>query len=501
MESNKAQKFIINNSINSNELWLGIGGHFDNYAQILCEFIDNSISNFTGHPSFMHQVSITITNNNNETVSTRIEDSGTGIQDLNAAFTIGSKAAQESPMNEHGFGLKHALAAANPTNDDWAIYTRTDEDNDKNQYKLIQAPFSIGEYEAQILEGNWPGRCNTGTIVEFTCTYDMFKTTATGIRGGVTLFKTIIDVLIEELGFVYAGVIKKGRVNIQILYPDPDNNLQSVSVPAVEPHWSKIYHDKNNRKLEGTTHEDLGGGEIKIDYCFGKIEEGKYKKYYKCNQASSGVEIRINGRVLQHNIFKAIWDKEPHNSYNALLVQINLETTNPAALPVTRTSKNGLRSGDSKYVQLCDWIYKMMPQPIKNEDSSYAENERDLFAKIRDEKRIHLPEPNIVETEWYAYSSLNESIRVDLYVEFGEGATIYEGKRERTTPKDAYQLMMYWDGLVYDGKNPKEAILISANHPKSVEKIVEEINKKYDVRGKQYNFILKNWIDEGINLS
>lgn len=52
-----------------------------------------------------------------------IEDSGTGIKRLDEAFTLGSRLAAESPLNEHGFGLKHALASANPANDSWKIFT------------------------------------------------------------------------------------------------------------------------------------------------------------------------------------------------------------------------------------------------------------------------------------------------------------------------------------------------------------------------------------------
>ena len=141
---------VISNNITASELWSGIGGHFDNYSQILCEFIDNSISNFLGNLLGLNQVIIDIRNLDGNTIRTRIEDSGTGMKNLNAAFTIGSKAAQDSPMNEHGFGLKHALASANPGNDNWRILTRTQEDLLADQYKCISAPFEIGEYAAEI---------------------------------------------------------------------------------------------------------------------------------------------------------------------------------------------------------------------------------------------------------------------------------------------------------------------------------------------------------------
>ena len=41
----------INNQPSAEELWAGIGGHFDNLGQIINEFLDNSISNFVANPS------------------------------------------------------------------------------------------------------------------------------------------------------------------------------------------------------------------------------------------------------------------------------------------------------------------------------------------------------------------------------------------------------------------------------------------------------------------
>lgn len=41
--------YELNNLPDSNDLWKGIGGYFDSLGEILCEFIDNSISNFVGN--------------------------------------------------------------------------------------------------------------------------------------------------------------------------------------------------------------------------------------------------------------------------------------------------------------------------------------------------------------------------------------------------------------------------------------------------------------------
>ena len=202
--------------------------------------------------------------------------------------------------------------------------------------------------------------------------------------------------------------------------------------------------------------------------------------------------------MLENNIFSDIWNIERHNSYNSLLIQIDLESQNPKALPVTRTSKNGLRNGDSKYVALCNWIRTLMPMPYKNNDSRTAQDERELFEQIARAKDVHLPEPKVVKTEMCAYSTLGERIRIDLYISANGSVTVYEGKKDKTTPKDVYQLLMYWDGLVFDGINPSRGVLISSEHPDSVSQIVQTVNQRKDAKGILYNIELKTWRDEGL---
>lgn len=181
----------INNKPHADELWAGIGGHFDSLGQIINEFIDNSISNFAGNNTMTRNIIICLLETTlNGDVTLSMEDSGTGIKKLDEAFTLGSCAAAESPLNEHGFGLKHALASANPKNDSWVIYTRTKEDMELNQFKKIEAPYKIEDFSAQICKDEkWPGKLNgTGTIIQFTCKREMYKTIARGIRGGISNF-------------------------------------------------------------------------------------------------------------------------------------------------------------------------------------------------------------------------------------------------------------------------------------------------------------------------
>ena len=492
---------LLSNYPSSDELWSGIGGHFDSLGQIINEFIDNSISNFEGNNCIHRQILLHIKEESEGgDVTITIEDSGTGIKNLDKAFTLGSRDAAESPLNEHGFGLKHALASANPDNNSWCISTKTQSDLESQVFKQIKAPYKIKDFTYEICSGElWPGTFMTGTVIVFTCSRSMYATIARGIQGGMRNLIPIANVLHEEIGFTYSGLIKENKVSITMIITDAHDNTQNYQVGAVEPSYNDWYEPG-----EGQETVDLGGGQVLVQFQFGKINDKNARrdfdntttrKYYRQNMSSSGVEIRINGRCICSNLFKEIWGVEKHNSYNSLLVRINIKSQNRDALPKTRTSKNGLREGDPRLESLFEWIRGYMSKPIK--DMSQVTHEIDLFEQLRDTKLAFLPDPKVVETEKTVFNTGNpaDKVRIDLYEKFNNVVTIYEGKIDSTTSKDVYQLRMYWDGLLYDGIKPHKGILIAKEHPESVKNLITLVNSMLDASGQYYCLEMKKWSD------
>ncbi len=227
------------------------------------------------------------------------------------------------------------------------------------------------------------------------------------------------------------------------------------------------------------------------------MRDSEHKKYYKRNMSTSGVEIRLNGRVIATNIFKEIWGIEKHNSYNYLLIKINLISDEINSLPTTRTSKNGIRKGDKKLEDLFGWIRSYIPEPPKS--TKDIDHEVDLFEKLKDLKMRQLPDPKTITTEQNVFKEIKERIRIDLYQKTNDGLVIYEGKKEFTSVQDLYQLKMYWDGCIIDGLKPDIGILIASTHPNSVQDLIKYINQMKDSSGNNYNMKLKTWKDEGID--
>jgi hypothetical protein len=363
-------KYLINNQIDTKELWKGIGGHFDSLNQIIHEIIDNSISNFKSNPQLsFHTILISIKKIDAKNVEIFIEDTGTGIKNINNAFTLGNKDSQESPLNEHGFGLKHALATANPNNDNWKVFTRTQELKDNNLVSVISSPFEINDYYGKHEEfnfENYPSKLlnySTGTIVRFITSFEMYKSLG---RNGIKDSKGIALYLKEDLGFIYSGIINSNIAEIQIVVDDEPKMI----VNSVEPWWIENSYSREKVDL-GLLAGDDETGEIILSSTIGTIkdritiEENEKAVFYKTNMKNSGVEIRINGRMIKNNLLNEIWnDKYQHNRFNNFLVQINLESNKSSFLPSTRSSKNGFKQGDIKLLGLYNWIRTHCPLPL-----------------------------------------------------------------------------------------------------------------------------------------
>jgi Histidine kinase-, DNA gyrase B-, and HSP90-like ATPase len=478
------------------DLWEGIAGHFDSFSQVICEFIDNSISNFEGRNIPNKSVHINLEEVRSNRVKVQLEDNGTGIEDFQPVIRLGDKSPRQTPLNEHGFGLKHALATANPKNNKWKIYTRIAKEFKSNKFRILPAPYSFNmePITENSNKNHWPGIFNgSGTIVEFECSRTLFDTIQMGIKGRAGFLKCL-DYLREELGYLYSGVIEKGRVSITISSQKSGARQPAYSkvVEAVKPDWKGFYQPGS-----GSEKVDLGGGELQIEYVFGEMGESSYVKHYKRNMSTSGVEIRMNGRLMAANLFKEIWQLENHPTYNHFLAIINLVSGNRDALPQTRTSKNGIRSGDEKLENLFQWIRSTHPTPHK--DLSGAVSERELVKELAELKEKHIrSKTKHIEREFKVFTTIGSPVLADLYVYDGSEVVIYEAKKDTADVQNVYQLLMYWDGAVSDGIIPAEGILIASSCSPGVAVMLDLLNSIEDQNGNLYNFSTKTWQDEGI---
>jgi len=483
----------------ANLLWKGVGGHFDNYIQIICEFIDNSISNLEESNSAFPMIHISVTENESH-VMTTVEDTGSGItkDDLERCLTLGETPTGESLRNEHGFGLKHALAATNPDNDRWGIYTKCDTDISASQYRRYTAPY-IFDASQEIIDANvieWPGHPSysnqSGTLVKFPCTPEIWQT----ISSRPTAFNTLVERLSERLGYIYSTIIASSRVYMKISsFPKRGNPVEMKSITAIVPTWLETYEPG-----EGRITVDIGGGDIDLKYHFGRIQQTEnHSECYRTVQGQSGVEIRLNGRLIVDNLFKEIWNKEPNPQYNHLRIIIDILSNDRDRVPPTLTHKDGFKK-TKKYSDLKKTIAGLHPEPVGTWQPS-VQTENSLRDRVLENKRRQLEEyiANIT-SELRVFNGLDADVKLDMYIAKNDGdVEIYECKKDATKLLDLYQLRMYWDGCVYDGIKPTLGILLASRHTSAVIDGIEYLNSMKDANGENYKFKLRTWNDEGIS--
>ena len=335
MISMNEEQFELDNTPDAENLWKAIGGSFSNISQAINEFVDDSISNFRrncGNAAMIRTVRLTL-NACGEMVNITVEDGGTGIRNLSNAMTLAGQADRETPLNEHGYGLKHALAYVDAKGSGWEIATRTEEDLKRNRCQVIKSPYAIGKGKLNsVYRTNWwPAHLGpTGTMISVSCSMELLRTLCPEDNEKQKTFWQMVDILEEDLRYTYADILYKGEDDIELVVSDGKASRQKKLKPLF-PQWEA-----------GTLQElpvqkyDLGGGSLQIHCRYGSICSDKNNhSHYIRSMDASGVEIRINGRAIEHGLIKQVWGRSIHNSQNAFLAQIDLQTDSWDALPST----------------------------------------------------------------------------------------------------------------------------------------------------------------------
>ena len=481
--------------------WISLSHVCTKFETALNELLDNCVSNLTGNGNRnkISNVNIYITDAGDH-YDISIEDNGSGINDLNKALTTGVPVGDhgDSTLNEHGVGLKHALASINKNNDGWSIHTRTT----KNGFgEKLEAPYNYSLQVTPLISGDeWVGQENypTGTVIKVSCEKNFFSTLGDGVKGNAEKLDTLVSYLSEKIGKKYSTMIVDGVISFNIFTCNTKGVKNLSAVLAVEP---KSIEQGMHDFGKGTVLIDGPNGQIKIKYDSSSIAPNNdYKLSYKGGMDTSGFEIRVNGRLMAEHWIKEIYDVENHNSYNHIWVKLDI-IGGVGCIPKTNTSKDRMIESDPVLRIVLDWVLEKMPKLPKK--LSVDPNEADLRDHYMKNMEIALNRNNeyrfareercgkdigYLPVDGY-WAKLSGSVPVRVLVEAKVGVT---------TPLNVMQLMMYWNLKVMDGQNPTEAILIGASHPESVKLYVEKMNTCIDPSGEQYNITLETW--EGANI-
>lgn len=469
------------------DFWRTQGHQFQSFTQAVNEFIDNAVANFAANSQLqLPEIRILVEGTDGSPITTTVIDSGTGIEKLDVAFRVGDTSEQDGVPSEHGVGLKHSLAYLDGKNASWKLATRTSQDISAGSWRRVTAPYDFGidiETVPDSVE-KWPGSSDeSGTVIQFVTPFETFRTLA---PRSVSLFETLIDYFIEDVAYTYSGLIERGLIVRLTVNGSPRQ------IGVLQPQWVQ-YLDEVGQKPDIKA---PWNPRLKIDATFGLIQRhSKTRRRYHTTMSSSGIQIRINGRVVEDNIFSDIWNREKHNSFNAFLGIVDLRPEEGATYPATVATKNGFRRDDPEVIKLFDWIAGVLPNPPKQMVRSTDENE------LRDDLRSSLlanpalPSTARCDAEFDVYTSLADANApaVDLAFFGGETLTLIECKLGSPKVLDLYQLLMQWDGAIADGRNVEQAWLVGRTFSDGLNAIVADINSRTDPRGNRYNISLKPW--------
>lgn len=470
-----------------------LASSYNNISQVICEFIDNAVSNLLAHgedASLVRMIRIMI-RNLGDTVDITIEDGGTGMEDVHDAMTLCSALAGDTPLNMSGCGFKASFSYIESNHGTWECFTRTIQDRTLDRHCYFKAPYDFGDgvFTGEYRAGWVNTLNNTGTVIHFTCPMHVFATLNPSALEEKPTFPHLVSILRENIRYTYSQILMNKSVTMEFVVHDGTNENRET-LEGLAPIWKSEPTALTPQTI------DLGDGPVTI-YCqYGTIlGDPNNLFHYKANMESSGAEISINGRVIEHGLMREIWRRRIHPSQNGFLTQINLVAPYVTAIPKTKAAKNGFREADPKLKELFLWIRKCVPLPEVVKDSK----EKRLLRKF-EEKLKKLPGYIRSETEMNVFRSIHLSVLADLFEVRDNRIRIYEGKARKTAALDLYQLRMYWDACVKDGYPPDEAILIGKSHSEDVLHLANYLNTLQGADGRPYNFSLTTWKEQDISL-
>ena len=480
---------VLDNTPSGFALFQAIGGHYTSPAQAIEELVDNAISSIRANGG-SGKVILCLTDGG-DYVDISVCDSGTGISDLGAALTISGCGGAQTPLNEHGCGLKNALSYLSEEAELWLLESRTKEDAAADRYRCVSAPYAAIDQRmrAKVHQGSGAILFETGTTVRVRCSKEKLEGLKPATKRAKADFRQLCGYLKEELAYTYAAILAEGRITIGIICREQNAHESCHRLEALEPLW-----EADPIELPETA-ADFGGGKLTVRCRYGTIEADKENAtYYKGNMASSGLEIRINGRCIERGLYSKVFGRALHPSCNRFLAQIDLRSEDGVAFPATETTKNAFVEGDARTQALFRWIRANVRQPETSRESL----ESRLVGKLAEKKAAESDTLRIGREEG-TYRTIGLQGKIDLLVSKTDGMTIYEAKAKGTKAEDLYQLRLYADGCAMDGMPAKESVLIGARHPKEVCSLAEQLNSQCDPTGAPYHFVLRTWTEEGIS--
>ncbi len=470
------------------------------FHQCISELVDNSIAATPQNRKFRIEVLFSPRQDSPEVVDVYVADNCAGmtLEHLKKALQLGESASTESRLNEHGFGLKNALATLSGGNGPWKIWTKTAS---CPQVSSAEGPFRsemvVNDSDAFPTDNFLPP--DLGTLIKVPVKRSFIQSVQG--RGAPTIdLSHLRDWLIEHLGVFYRGYLEqddKTYDNSGVIVVSIGNN--TLQVPPVPVPLGNVKTDYIDLELGGTVQRlKYRSGTLDLVKRDVLVRGNKAKFYYQNNIPSQGIDIRLGKRVIATRQFETIWKTKDgqdrlarHNNYNDFAGELLIPEL-PRGVLTTVNNKTDFNLDDPDWAKIFSELGKI-PPPKQVREMSEAEIKKQWIKMLRATN----PEDTVTDETcvWPTGTAIDVYRRTPQ-----EKIIIYELKVGSGAPLNLYQLKMYWDGLVVDKKEyPSEAVLIVEDFSNNLEEMANMMNKLSPPEGsKPYNFKIEKLKDKGL---
>lgn len=478
-------------------LYEGLSKQSIDFHQAIAELVDNAIS---AKIQAYYTIEILLRREGDSVYITVADDSaGISRSDIGTrVLRLGGRGANLGALNEHGFGLKNSLCLLTGNKRPFTIITADQETTSCGAQWVINGPFRNNMNAELKKDERWSKdlvRCKgqTGTRVIAVTTLDYVRTT----YPRATRLETLAARLAEHLGVFYRhSLAVDPRNQIWIRWQDGTNAWRDIFVPAIKLPLSDDYQSYS-------IDVEVGGIKARARYIVGSLDERKTQGdhipypldiYYKHNERTQGIDIVVRDKVILTHQLEELWpDQIRRRERNYFLGEIILEGESFT----TVNNKTNLDPHNPFWIKVKEVLNEraeLFPPgyQVSREEAAITDSLVELLNALVPGSRA--------QRNYSVWSGAG--VKADIVHEGPESSwfDVYEIKDDNAGPQDVYQLIMYWDGLVNDGKMPRFGRLVAESAPGSVQTLIGHWRGRTDLKGNTYNIEFKPTVEMGIRV-
>lgn len=512
----------------ADDLWKQFSkSRLENIFHAFNELIDNSIASLV-RPDTLPYAPLNIhvilnKNKSDDTLEFIIIDNGTGIKNPARALKYSAyNKISSHALNEHGVGMKNSFAWCDEENMNWSIKTKTDENS--NTCLIIKAPYTLPNINV-IESEEWDSIYPIGTIIKISniCAKKV-KRVYTQNYSNYSI-KKLGDYFAEEIGVVYSNVLKRHpNLNITVQLRENGRNLTppvKIKKICMENVPYFIRHERHHiypirAKLDGVNEV-----EIYIDKFVSKdsndiTKEERMLRYYSGRGTKdNGIEFRIEGRLIQNQLFVPFTTFKNHPHRSGIYYRIDVYAKNKKGLPSTYSTKNQLNFNCPKVEAICTIFQREVPEnmygSIEQNNKMIEDEQTNRFYEKRIKHLKGFIEDGMVivnkpRTVLKSKDNPSLSICPDMTEIYKNKLTIYDMKLK--TPTRTNVLQLYWNliaaSAIYKNEklNEKEIKKVSGvmvaktkDISENLNNVIKVLNKVQDYMNNPVKIKLTSWED------